>query len=339
MKDPAISWRRCALASALLLFIAALANNGRRDTTLTGAADAVEPACLATTNHTCAGHRDVGGAWWQPTRCLVCVWQKCDRFTGRGGCAPIEPLQIKEWRHDARNGDHRHFHTGDATDLRTVFNNRVVLKASWSTAAIAAKRKVYVDLGANLFASSIGNWFWASYPDAASYEVFAFEAEHLYDGSYANHSDVTLLHYVVGTANATAVPWGHLVKKGQRRHKQETVRSGFSLGSGRRLGHKAHAIEADGTRPSIDIADWLKRTVSTTDFVVVKMDIEGAEYEVIPHLLSTGAAALIDEIFVEVHTETNTCCQPPRDAGRHRPDAVRLLQSLRDEGVYAHEWL
>lgn len=105
MKDPAISWRRCALASALLLFIAALANNVRRDTALTGAADAVEPACLATTNHTCAGHRDVVGAWWQPARCLVCVWQKCDRFTGRGGCAPIEPLQKKEWRHDARKGD------------------------------------------------------------------------------------------------------------------------------------------------------------------------------------------------------------------------------------------
>lgn len=169
--------------------------------------------------------------------------------------------------HRFNHTDH-HFHTGDATDLRITFNDLVVLKASWSTAAIAAKRKVYVDLGANLFASSIGNWFLASYPDAASYEIFAFEAEHLYDDSYANHSDVTLLHYAVGTENATAVPWGHLVKKGQRRHKQETVRSGFSLGSGRRLGHKAHAIESDGTRPSIDLADWLKRTVRPDDFVV-----------------------------------------------------------------------
>ena len=43
--------------------------------------------------------------------------------------------------------------------------------------------------------------------------------------------------------------------------------------------------------------------------------------------------------FLEVHTETNSCCKPPHDAGRHRPDAMRLLQSLRDAGVYAHEWL
>ena len=75
------------------------------------------------------------------------------------------------------------------------------------------------------------------------------------------------------------------------------------------------------------------------DFVVVKMDIEGAEYDVVPHLLREKVADLIDELFLEVHTETNTCCKPPHDAGRHRSDAMRLLHSLRDAGVYAHEWL
>ena len=82
-----------------------------------------------------------------------------------------------------------------------------------------------------------------------------------------------------------------------------------------------------------------RRTVRPDDFVVVKMDIEGAEYDVVPHLLREKVADLIDELFLEVHTETNTCCKPPHDAGRHRPDAMRLLQSLRDAGVYAHEWL
>ena len=61
--------------------------------------------------------------------------------------------------------------------------------------------------------------------------------------------------------------------------------------------------------------------------------------DVVPHLLREKVADLIDELFLEIHTETNTCCKPPHDAGRHRPDAMRLLQSLRDAGVYAHEWL
>ena len=106
--------------------------------------------------------------------------------------------------------------TGDATDLRTgAINDLVVLKASWATEAVAAKRRIYVDLGANLYESSIGNWFRASYPDAGTYKVYAFEAERKYDDSYAGHPDVTLLHYAVSTANGT-VPWGHAAKKGGR---------------------------------------------------------------------------------------------------------------------------
>ena len=51
------------------------------------------------------------------------------------------------------------------------------------------------------------------------------------------------------------------------------------------------------------------------------------------HLLS-----LIDELFVEVHTEINTCCKPPNDKGKHFSDARTLVQTLRTAGVYAHMW-
>ena len=335
MRDVKFSWGCIGAGSAILLFIAALANNVRHDTSMAGAADAVENNnCLATTDHTCASRTNLAAN----KSCLVCVYQPCDRFREKA-CAPIEPLKLKEWRHDARKGldlgvAERDFTlTGDATDLRTgAINDLVVLKASWATEAVAAKHRIYVDLGANLYESSIGNWFRASYPDAGTYKVYAFEAEHKYDDSYAGHPDVTLLHFAVSTANGT-VPWGHAAKKGGR------TRSGFALGpGGRRLG-SSHNIVQDGTRPAIDIADWLRRTVRPDDFVVVKMDIEGAEYDVVPHLLREKVADLIDELFLEVHTETNSCCKPPHDAGRHRPDAMRLLQSLRDAGVYAHEWL
>ena len=46
-----------------------------------------------------------------------------------------------------------------------------------------------------------------------------------------------------------------------------------------------------------------------------------------------GAAKLIDEIFVEVHTTRNRCCSGP---GHEWQDAIRLIQDLRAAGVYAH---
>ena len=74
------------------------------------------------------------------------------------------------------------------------------------------------------------------------------------------------------------------------------------------------------------------------DFVVVKMDVEGAEYELVPYLLRTGVLDLVDEFFVEVHTEINTCCRPPHNAGRKFEDAMRLVARLRAASVYAHPW-
>ena len=68
------SWGCVGAGSAILLFIAALANNVRHDTSMAGAADAVENNCLATTDHTCASRTNLAAN----KSCLVCVYQPCD---------------------------------------------------------------------------------------------------------------------------------------------------------------------------------------------------------------------------------------------------------------------
>merc|ERR1712113_416271 len=95
---------------------------------------------------------------------------------------------------------------------------------------------------------------------------------------------------------------------------------------------------AKGGNPAFDVADFLRRRADVVDYVVVKMDIEGSEYDVLRHLLKEKVTNLIDELFVEFHTEIDTCCRPPNDVGRHREDAVNLIKTLRAAGVYVHEW-
>lgn len=46
---------------------------------------------------------------------------------------------------------------------------------------------------------------------------------------------------------------------------------------------------------------WIFDNLKEDDFVVMKMDIEGAEFVVIPSLIESGAACLIDEVFLECH--------------------------------------
>ncbi|KND01639.1 FkbM family methyltransferase [Spizellomyces punctatus DAOM BR117] len=53
--------------------------------------------------------------------------------------------------------------------------------------------------------------------------------------------------------------------------------------------------------PSVNFSKFLIKNFHKEDYVVVKMDIEGAEYEVLPHLVETGAYKLIDVLLVEWH--------------------------------------
>lgn len=54
----------------------------------------------------------------------------------------------------------------------------------------------------------------------------------------------------------------------------------------------------------IDLSEWIFKNVSKENYNILKIDIEGAEYIVIDHLLNTGAAKLIDEWLVEFTPET-----------------------------------
>ncbi len=55
------------------------------------------------------------------------------------------------------------------------------------------------------------------------------------------------------------------------------------------------------TLPCIDLANYLLRTFSSEDYLILKLDIEGAEYDVLERLIQAQALLLIKELYVEYH--------------------------------------
>ena len=86
--------------------------------------------------------------------------------------------------------------------------------------------------------------------------------------------------------------------------------------------------------PSLDFALWLSAHVKPQDFVVVKMDIEGMEFELLPHLIQRGVAPLIDELFVECHCveSFNHRC------GRKYRECIDLHRRSYAAGIWMHDW-
>ena len=83
---------------------------------------------------------------------------------------------------------------------------------------------------------------------------------------------------------------------------------------------------------SVDLAAWLRARVCAADVLVVKLDIEGGEWELLAHVIEQGAAGLIDHLAVEWHVAQRSAGDA---AERHRLLASQraLETKLAEAGV------
>ena len=54
---------------------------------------------------------------------------------------------------------------------------------------------------------------------------------------------------------------------------------------------------------SIDLSDFIKTNFDPNDYIILKLDIEGAEYDVLYHLIQTGVLSYVNELWGEWHLD------------------------------------
>ena len=80
---------------------------------------------------------------------------------------------------------------------------------------------------------------------------------------------------------------------------------------------------------AVDICDILKK-FSPDDFILMKIDIEGAEYEVCRKLLETEDIVKVNKMFVEWHVNI---------VGSESHESTNELKNrIRSYGVELHDW-
>ncbi|XP_047147818.1 uncharacterized protein LOC124820210 [Vigna umbellata] len=197
-------------------------------------------------------------------------------------------------------------------------------------------RYVYVDVGARNYGSSIGSWFRKQYPKQnRTFEIYAIEADKSFHEEYREKRGVTLLPYAAWVRNETLFfeitrdPSKQVTVKGRAMGRINPVQTSSS--------HMGDMDKIQG----FDFAEWLNSAVTKRDFVVVKMDVEGTEFHLIPRLIQTGAICLIDEFFLECHyNRWQRCCPGQRSTKYHKTysQCLNLFTSLRSYGVLVHQW-
>jgi len=174
----------------------------------------------------------------------------------------------------------------------------------------STKTKLFLDIGAHL-GETIHRWYRIR-PDAEQYRVYAFEPE--------GPSFAQLWHRTRHLPNVSCVQAAVSGHNGTLTLYPGQINSGE--GSTALPGKKTGAVDyAQGQEVrSIILSEFLK--AHRADQVVVKMNIEGGEYELMDHIVKAGLLDEIDELYINTHS-----CKFPLDQRMemdHKEMAFRL---------------
>ncbi|XP_033125283.1 uncharacterized protein LOC117123469 [Anneissia japonica] len=169
------------------------------------------------------------------------------------------------------------------------------------------QRKIFLDCGANV-ASSV-QFFRETYPDGKNFIIHSFEIDERlapYFKPYSNH----VLHCPVGVTsqngsmtaytesawspnkgknNGIDMQWG-----GGTLYVDRFEKADITTGGKRKLSHRRRI-------PTIDLSMWIQTNTRIEDYVILKLDVEGAEFEIFKKMLKDGTFKWIDKLYGEYH--------------------------------------
>ncbi|SMF69830.1 methyltransferase, FkbM family [Tistlia consotensis] len=119
-----------------------------------------------------------------------------------------------------------------------------------------------------------------------------------------------------------------------------TEREGGPLSTGASVNRHQHSVfyDADAGEalevPAIDFCDYIRSSGERYDTIVVKLDVEGAENDLLEGLIERDLLRYIDTLYVEFHSFFLK--NPRRRAERLRE--TRLIRHLKDSGTHFRVW-
>jgi SAM-dependent methyltransferase len=191
----------------------------------------------------------------------------------------------------------------------------------------------YIDVGARSYSSSIGSWFKKRYPkQEQDFHVYAVEADDSFAEDYIGRRNVQLMPFAAWIRNESLVFGAN----------PENRAAEGEIGMGRIQSNSSLQKPDENFKivQGIDFSHWLMNTVTEEDFVVMKMDIEGTEFDLLPKMIETGAICLVDELFLECHYNRWQKSSPLRTSKYQKTygECLALFQALRSKGVLVHQW-
>jgi FkbM family methyltransferase len=139
----------------------------------------------------------------------------------------------------------------------------------------------------------------------SSWKIYCWEAnpytyEHFLKIDRFKHLNVTAYHSAVSNENGTIK--FNVQSSTDRNGGSSKSGTGSSIMSLDEWKCKGGAFIEEVEVPKIDLSEWMLVNLKLEDFVILKMDIEGAEYDVLEKIIETDAIKLINKVYIEWHS-------------------------------------
>ncbi|XP_070549562.1 uncharacterized protein [Ptychodera flava] len=202
---------------------------------------------------------------------------------------------------------------------------------------VTGPRKILLDCGANV--ASTVNLFRETYPDAKDYIIHSFEIDAGLAPYFAYYQDKGhTLHCPVGVADKD----GNMTAFNEGVWFPGKVNMGLDMqwgGGSLFVSGKEGVDKQDGGKrklsrhdviPTVDLSQWIQRNVNKEDYVIFKLDVEGAEYGILRKMLKDGTFEWIDKFYGEYH--------PTQPTGETEKEKKRITDAVAKEITDIISW-
>lgn len=150
-------------------------------------------------------------------------------------------------------------------------------------------KKIFIDCGGNKGQSV--RRFIKSNRYSEDFEIYSFEPLEVVSKRYSSMENVCFFQKAVWIYDGEI---DFFVDTGRKyRYEGSTI---ISSKKSRTL-NKKEPIKVG----CIDFSKWVKGVFSKDDYIILKMDIEGAEYEVLNKMIKDGTIEYINDLYIEWH--------------------------------------
>jgi len=155
-------------------------------------------------------------------------------------------------------------------------------------------RKVFLDCGA--FDGCSVRMFLDTHPEADQFEIFSFEPNpHL--AKYHPVPPSKFINRAVWVRSGKITFFAHGSGGGSTLIKVKSERNNRKAQKRPSLFDVGEAIEIR----CINLSKWIKKHFKPDNYIILKMDIEGAEYEILDRMIKDKTLSYIDILYCEFH--------------------------------------